>query len=82
MTHDEEVAALCKALNKAHELLAFIVRHDGKTTPQFVQSCRDWVEGEYSPDTSVTPCNHLWKKAAIDNSVHCILCGVHGGEAH
>lgn len=82
MTHDEEVATLCAALDKAHELLAFVVRYEGKTTPEFVKACADWVEGEYSPCGHAKPCEHIWKKAALDSSVHCMLCGVSGGEAH
>ena len=82
MTHDDEIRMLCEALDKAHELLAFVVRYEGKTTPQFVKACQDWIEGEYSPDAGAKPCNHIWKKAALDSSMHCILCGVFGGEAN
>lgn len=81
MTHDEEVATLCLALNKAHDLLAFVVRYEGKTTPEFVKKCQDWVEGEYSPCTGAKPCDHIPKKAALDSSVSCILCGLPMGEA-
>lgn len=80
MQRDDEIAALCKCLDAAHELLEFIVRYDGVTTPEFVQKCCDWIEGEYSPHQGAEPCNHLWKKAAIDSSMHCVLCGLSGGE--
>lgn len=72
----EEIAALCAALDKAHGLLAFVVRYDGKTTPEFVKACQDWLEGEYSPHQGAKPCDHLPKKAALDSSISCILCGV------
>lgn len=82
MTHDEEIRALCGALDKAHELLAFVVRYEGKTTPEFVRQCQAWVEDEYSPSTHAKPCDHIWKQAALDSSMSCILCGLPGGDAH
>lgn len=76
MTKDEEIAVLCNALEKAHDLLAFVVRYEGKTTPEFVAACSDWVAGEYSPCGHAKPCDHIWRQAALDTSVACILCGL------
>lgn len=82
MDHDEEIRALCAALEKAHELLAFVVRYEGKTTPEFVAACQAWVEDEYSPSTHAKPCDHIPKRAALDSSVSCILCGLPMGDAN
>ena len=74
---DEILAAACLALDKAHSLLSFIVRYDGKCTPQFVEECKKWVNGEYDPGThKPKPCSHVWKKAKLDNSIACTRCGV------
>lgn len=74
---DEILAAACRALDKAHALLAFVVRYDGQCTPQFVAKCKDWVDGEYDPGTHrATPCQHNWAKAELDNSMYCTRCGV------
>lgn len=74
---DEILAAACRALDKAHDLLGFVVRHDGKCTPEFVASCAAWVDGEYDPgERRPKPCKHKWVKAALDDSIGCSRCGV------
>jgi len=73
---DEIIAAMANALDKAHELLSFVVRYDGKCTPQFVTKCKDWVEGEYDPGTHRAACAHNWAKALLDNSIWCTRCGI------
>ena len=79
---DEILAAACKALDKAHDLLSFVVRYNGKTTPEFVAACREWVDGEYDPGgREPAKCKHVPMKSALDNSVGCIRCGVLMGEA-
>jgi len=75
--NDEIIEACCKALDKAHSLLSFIVRYDGKCTPQFVEACRVWVDGEYDPgERQPKRCAHNWVKAALDNSMWCSRCGI------
>lgn len=82
MTHDEEVAALCAALDKAHALLSDVVRLNGTMPPAHVDLCREWVDGEYDPGTHrVRECEHVPMKAALDSSVSCIRCGVLLGSA-
>lgn len=75
---DEILAAACTALDKAHCLLDFIVRHDGKcTSTLFIAACKDWIDGEYDPgERKPKPCRHNWAKAAIDNSIGCTRCGI------
>lgn len=46
---DEILAAACNALDKAHDLLSFLVRYEGKVTPAYMDRVRDWVDGEYDP---------------------------------
>lgn len=77
---EEILAAACKALDKAHELLSFIVRYDGQCTPQFVARCREWVDWEYNPGTHrPRPCEHNWAKAVLDDSIWCTRCGIRHG---
>ena len=73
---DEILQAACNALDKAHSLLCFVVRYDGKVTAEFVAACKAWIDGEYDPG-SRTPkrCPHNWVKAAIDESMWCSRCG-------
>jgi hypothetical protein len=75
---DEEIlAAACKALDKAHALLSFIVRYDGKCTPEFVAACSEWVDGEYDPgERQPKKCPHNWAKTVLDNTMYCTRCGV------
>ena len=75
---EEILAAACNALDKAHDLLSFIVRYDGKAiTPRFVERCRLWVDGEYDPgERKARPCKHNWVKAVLDSSMMCSRCGV------
>jgi hypothetical protein len=78
---DEILAAACRALDKAHSLLSFVVRYDGQCTPEFVTACRAWVDGEYDPgERRPTPCQHIPRKAVLDGSIGCLLCGVDMGE--
>ena len=79
---DEILAAACLALDKAHSLLSFVVRYEGQCTPQFVEACKKWVEGEYDPGTHrPRVCDHVPMKAVTDNSVSCIRCGLFLGSA-
>lgn len=75
---DEIIAACCRALNKAHSLLDVIARYEGKVqTPEFVAACKAWVEDEFDPGTQTArPCVHNWRKALLDNSMHCTRCGI------
>jgi hypothetical protein len=74
---EEILAAACNVLDKAHEMLSFIVRHNGKCTPEFVASCAAWVDGEYDPgERRPRTCEHVWKKAVLDGSVWCTRCNV------
>lgn len=82
MTHDEEIATLCAALDKAHALLSDVVRLNGAMPPAHVALCREWVDGEYDPGTHrARECEHVPMKAALDNSVSCIRCGIFLGSA-
>lgn len=75
---DEIIAACCRALSKAHSLLDVIARYEGKVqTPEFVAACKAWVEDEFDPGTQTArPCVHNWRKALLDNSMHCTRCGI------
>jgi len=74
---DEILAAACNALDKAHDLLSFIVRYEGKVTPRYLERVKDWVGGEYDPGTRrPKQCRHNWAKTALDNSMYCTRCGV------
>jgi hypothetical protein len=73
---DEILQACCNALDKAHRLLDFIARYDGKVTPEFIAACKDWVDGEYDPgERAPKPCKHNWVKARLDSSMWCSRCG-------
>lgn len=83
MTKDEEIAVLVALLEQAHDLLRFVVRYDGKTTPEFVARCREFVEDEFSGhEQDPKTCAHVPMKAALDDSVHCIRCCAHLGSAN
>lgn len=74
---DEILAACRNALDKAYDLLSFVVRYDGKCTPEFVAACREWVDGEYDPgERQPKACKHNWAKTVLDNSMYCTRCGV------
>lgn len=74
---EEILGAACNALDKAHSLLSFVVRYDGKCTPQFIAACKDWIDGEYDPgERSAKKCVHVWKKTVLDNSMFCQRCGI------
>lgn len=74
---DEILRAACNALDKAHDLLSFIVRYEGKCTPRFLERVKDWVDGEYDPGARRPKrCKHNWAKAALDNSMYCTRCGI------
>lgn len=74
----EEIIAACRmALDRAHFLLGYIVRYDGKCTPQFVDLCREWVEKAYDPDKrQPRRCEHSWAKVVLGNEMLCTRCGV------
>jgi hypothetical protein len=74
---EEILAAACNALDKAHDLLSFIVRYEGKCTPPFIERCKEWVDGEYDPGTrQAKRCKHNWAKTALTNDMYCTRCGV------
>lgn len=74
---DEIIAAMAKALDKAHDLLSSIVTNDGRCTPQIVDKCQEWLEGEYDPGTHrARPCEHNWAKAVLDGSIWCTRCDI------
>ena len=74
---DEILAAACNALDKAHDLLSFIVRYEGKVTPRYLERVKDWVDGEYDPGTRRPKrCRHNWAKTKLDNSMYCTRCGI------
>ncbi len=74
---DEILRAACNALDKAHNLLSFIVRYEGQCTPAFVERCRQWVDGEYDPgERQPKTCAHNWAKTVLDTTMYCTRCGV------
>jgi hypothetical protein len=76
-SQDEILVAACMALDKAHDLLSFVVRYEGTLTPQFVEKCKAWVDGEYDPGTQrAKPCAHNWAKTVLDGSIWCTRCGI------
>ena len=86
-TDDEEKLAACLlALAKAHRLLSVIDRYDGEPraiTEEFVKQCREWDSTEFDPETgNVKKCAHRWKRAPLDGTMHCIKCGLYGGNSH
>lgn len=77
---DEIIAACCLALDKAHGLLSTVAKYE-MVTPELVAACRDWIDGEYNPGTQqAKKCEHRPMTAALDNTVHCIYCGIQLGE--
>lgn len=81
---EEKLASALMALDRAHLLLSVIDRYDGEAiTEKFVDECKKWVNEEYNPETRTTkPCDHRWKRAPLDGTMHCIRCGVYGGNSH
>jgi len=78
---DEIIQACCSALDKAWRLLDFIVRYEGRVTPEFLAQCKEWIDGEYDPGArSARPCQHNWVKARLDNSMWCSRCGAERSE--
>jgi hypothetical protein len=74
---DEILAAACMALDKAHDLLSFVVKYRGKLSPEFVSACEAWVDGEYDPaERRPKPCKHNWAKTKLDNMVYCTRCNI------
>ena len=75
---DEILQAACNALDKAHNLLSFIDRYQGRNiTPEFLARVHDWVDGEYDPgERQPKACKHNWAKTVLDNSMYCTRCGV------
>jgi hypothetical protein len=74
---DEILKAACVALDKAYYLLDYVVKYDGKCTPEFVAACREWVDGEYDPgERQPKACQHNWAKTVLDNTMYCTRCGV------
>ena len=83
---EEKLASALLALDKAHLLLSHIDRYDGDDraiTERFVDECRKWVNEAYNPETRTTKeCEHRWKRAPLDGTMHCNKCGVYGGNSH
>ena len=78
---DEILAAACNALDKAHALLGFVVRHGGKCTPEFMDACQAWLDGEYDPGTrQPKTCDHNFVNAVLDDSIGCTRCGLTLGD--
>jgi hypothetical protein len=74
---DEILAAACLALDKAHDLLSFLIRYDGQVTPQYVERVKAWVDGEYDPGTHrAKPCKHNWAKVVLGGEIMCTRCGI------
>lgn len=74
---EEILAAACNALDKAHDLLSFLIRYDGKVTPAYMDRVKDWVDGEYDPGTRRPKrCRHNWAKCALTPDMYCTRCGV------
>jgi hypothetical protein len=74
---EEILAAACNALDKAHDLLSFLIRYDGKVTPAYMDRVKEWVYGEYDPGTrQAKRCKHNWAKTKLDNTMYCTRCGV------
>lgn len=74
---EEILAAACSALDKAHDLLSFLLRYDGKVTPQYMARVKDWVEGEYDPGARKPKrCRHSWAKVALGKEMYCTRCGI------
>lgn len=74
---EEILAAACLALDKAHDLLSFLIRYDGMTTPEYLARVRDWVEGEYDPGTHrAKPCEHNWAKVVLSGAIVCTRCQI------
>lgn len=74
---EEILAAACIALDKAHDLLSFLVRYDGQVTPAYMDRVKAWVDGEYDPgERKPKRCRHNWAKCALTPDMYCTLCGV------
>ena len=74
---DEILAAACNALDKAHDLLSFLIRYDGKVTPAYMERVKDWVDGEFDPGARKPKrCRHNWSKCALTPNMYCTRCGV------
>lgn len=76
---DEILAAACAALDKAHDLLSFLIRYDGQVTPAYMERVKDWVDGEYDPgERKPKRCRHNWAKCALpdEHGMYCTRCGI------
>ena len=74
---EEILAAVCSALDKAHDLLSFLIRYEGKVTPAYMERVKDWVDGEYDPGTrKPNRCRHNWAKCALTTDMYCTRCGI------
>lgn len=73
----EILAAACNALDKAHDLLSFLVRYDGIVTPPYMAKVKAWVDGEYNPGARRPKrCLHNWAKCTLTADMYCTRCGI------
>jgi len=74
---DEILRAALMALNKAHDLLAAIVRQNARIDADLFRACEEWLDDEYSPhEQAATLCQQGWGEAVFTSSTGCIFCGM------